>query len=312
MGKYIIADVVGTHIRVAVFSGEGIQPETIKKIRTQKDGEEPLDRLTGLIKEVWPVDDTVSGVVVAVPGFLNPATGLVYDAVNVPGWENLTIGELLTARLGVEVTLGNDANLAAVGEWQYGAGKGHHNLLYLTISTGIGGGAIINDHLLLGERGLAAEFGHVTVIPEGPLCSCGQRGHLEAVASGTAIARFVSEKIALGYPSSLSALNQISAQDVSRAALENDPLAVRAMNRAGSYISYAIADFCHLLNPSIVILGGGVAQTGSLLIDPIRAALPERIMDLGYTRDLVITTATLGDEAGLVGGLAYVRDVPDR
>jgi len=163
----------------------------------------------------------------------------------------------------------------------------------------------------VGDRGLAAEFGHVTVIPDGPLCPCGQRGHLEAIASGTAIERFVSEKIELGYPSVLSSIKHLTASDVSKAALNNDQLAVRAMNRAGTYIGYAIADFLHLFNPSIVILGGGVARSGSLLIEPIIAALPERIMDRGYIDRLLITTATLGDEAGLMGGLAYARDVPD-
>ncbi len=209
------------------------------------------------------------------------------------------------------ILIGNDANLAALGEWRYGAGKGHDNLLYLTISTGIGGGAIHNGQMLLGTRGLAAEFGHVTVIPEGPRCSCGQRGHLEAVASGTAIARFVQEKIALGYPSTLTKDHAISAVDVSRAAAQGDELALKAMARAGTFIGYAIADFLHLFNPSIVILGGGVSSAGSLLINPLRSALPERIMDRGYLQDLIITTAQLGDNAGLVGALVLAESSAD-
>jgi len=311
MDKFIVADVGGTQIRVALFSGEATQPEVLRKISTRDKDTSALDRLASLIEELLTMSSTVKKIVVAVPGFMDPTSGLVYEAVNIPGWTNLPIGQILMDRFGIPVKVGNDANLAALGEWRFGAGRGHHNLLYLTISTGIGGGAIINDHLLLGDRGLAAEFGHVTVIPDGPLCPCGQRGHLEAIASGTAIERFVSEKIELGYPSVLSSIKHITASDVSKAALNNDQLAVRAMNRAGTYIGYAIADFLHLLNPSIVILGGGVARSGSLLIEPIIAALPERIMDRGYIDRLLITTATLGDEAGLMGGLAYARDVPD-
>ena len=311
MDKFIVADVGGTQIRVALFSSEATQPEVIRKISTRDKDTSALDRLASLIEDLLTMSSTVKKIVVAVPGFMDPTSGLVYEAVNIPGWTNLPIGQILMDRFGIPVKVGNDANLAALGEWRFGAGRGHHNLLYLTISTGIGGGAIINDHLLVGDRGLAAEFGHVTVIPDGPLCPCGQRGHLEAIASGTAIERFVSEKIELGYPSVLSSIKHLTASDVSKAALNNDQLAVRAMNRAGTYIGYAIADFLHLFNPSIVILGGGVARSGSLLIEPIIAALPERIMDRGYIDRLLITTATLGDEAGLMGGLAYARDVPD-
>lgn len=310
MDNYIVADVGGTQIRVAVFSRGNPQPLVIKKIRTRDKEQSALDRLVYLIKEIWPPDDSIKAVVVAVPGFLDPATGVVFDANNVPGWVNFPIRQMLGEYFSVPILIGNDANLAALGEWHYGSGKGHRNLLYLTISTGIGGGAILNDQLLLGERGLAAEFGHVTVIPEGPLCSCGQRGHLEAVASGTAIARFVSEKIALGYPSSLSQNTAISAADVSKAAANGDPLALRAMQRAGTFIGYAIADFLHLLNPSIIILGGGVSTSGPLIIDPIKAALPERIMDRGYIDQLTVTTASLGDEAGLVGGLVLAEETP--
>lgn len=310
MDNYIVADVGGTQIRVAVFSRANPQPLVVKKIRTKDKEQSALDRLVYLIKEVWPPDDSIKAVVVAVPGFLDPASGVVFDANNVPGWVNFPIRQMLGEYFPVPILIGNDANLAALGEWHYGSGKGHRNLLYLTISTGIGGGAILNDQLLLGERGLAAEFGHVTVIPEGPLCSCGQRGHLEAVASGTAIARFVSEKIALGYPSSLSQNTAISAADVSKAAANGDPLALRAMQRAGTFIGYAIADFLHLLNPSIIILGGGVSTSGPLIIDPIKAALPERIMDRGYIDQLTVTTASLGDEAGLVGGLVLAEETP--
>ncbi len=311
MKNVIVADVGGTQIRVAVFSPGKLQPIGIKKIRTREKDQSPLDRLIDLIRDVWQIAGEVQAITVAVPGFLDSANGVILDANNIPGWVNFPIRNLLREHFPVPILIGNDANLAALGEWKYGAGKGHHNLLYLTISTGIGGGAILNDQLLLGARGLAAEFGHVTVIPEGPLCSCGQRGHLEAVASGTAIARFVSEKMALGYPSLLNKNHSPSAADVSQAAALGDELALKAMSRAGTYIGYAIADFLHLFNPSIVILGGGVSSAGTLLIEPLRTALPERIMDRGYLQDLTITTAQLGDNAGLIGALALAESSAD-
>ncbi len=309
MESYIVADVGGTNIRVAVFPTHSTTPIAIKKIRTVERDQSAMERLIGLIHEMWPKDGTVRSIVVAVPGFLDPVKGYIYDANNVPGWVDLPIRDLLFAEFATPVLIGNDANLAALGEWRFGAGIGYHNILYLTLSTGIGGGVINNDQLLLGERGLAGEFGHVTVVPDGPKCSCGQRGHLEAVASGPAIARFVNEKISLGFPSILSDKSNITAKDVAEAATSGDPLALRAITQAGMYIGFAIADFLHLLNPGIVILGGGVSTSGDIIINPIRAALPERIMDRGYIDELVVTIAKLGDDAGLMGALALAESV---
>lgn len=311
MDNYIVADIGGTQIRVALFSRGRIDPLKVRKIRTRDKEQTPLERLIALIKEVWAGMDNVRAICVAVPGFIDAENGIIIDANNIPGWVNYPIRQLLAEHFSVPILIGNDANLAALGEWRYGAGQGHHHLLYLTISTGIGGGVIINDQLLVGARGLAAEFGHITIIPEGPTCSCGQRGHLEAVASGTAIARWVQEKIALGFPSSLEGKPGLTAREVAEAAHQGDELALRAMSRAGTYIGYAIADFLHLFNPSIVILGGGVSTTGPLLIDPLRAAVVERIMDRAYLKDLTITTAQLGDNAGLVGALALAESGVD-
>ncbi len=311
MDNYIVADIGGTQIRVALFSRGKIDPLKVRKIRTRDKDQTPLERLISLINEVWPEKDDVRAICVAVPGFIDAENGIIIDANNIPGWVNYPIRQLLAEHFSIPILIGNDANLAALGEWRYGAGQGHHHVLYLTISTGIGGGMIINDQLLIGSRGLAAEFGHITVIPEGPSCSCGQRGHLEAVASGTAIARWVQEKMALGFRSSLEGKPGISAKDVAEAARQGDELALRAMNRAGTYIGYAIADFLHLFNPSIVILGGGVSTAGPLLIDPLRTAVMERIMDRAYIKDLTITAARLGDNAGLVGALALAESGVD-
>jgi glucokinase len=246
---------------------------------------------------------------VAAPGFVNSDLGIVYDSPNIQGWVDLNLRDLLEDEFKVPVMVANDANLAAMGEWRFGAGQGHHHLLYLTISTGIGGGVIQNDQLLLGTRGLAGEFGHVTVLPDGPLCGCGQRGHLEAISSGTAISRFVSEQLAQGVPSMLLPGPHPTAREISLAAQQGDSLARAALTRAGTFLGYALADFLHLFNPSIVIFGGGVSRSGPLLLDPVRAALPQRIMSAEYTRNLILTTAALGDDAGLVGALALAQSV---
>jgi glucokinase len=232
---------------------------------------------------------------------------MILAAPNIPGWLNLPLKSALEQRFQTPAAVGNDANLAALGEYHFGAGIGHHYLLDLTISTGIGSGIIMADRLIEGAHGLGAEMGHVTVLPDGPLCGCGKRGHLEAVAAGPGIARWVVEQLAAGEPSSLAGIQGLSAKEVAAAAARGDPLALRAMQRAGAFIGYALADFLHIFNPTIVIFGGGVSRSGELLFSPLRIALEERVLSPGYLQDLVLTTAALGDDAGLMGALALAR-----
>ncbi len=242
----------------------------------------------------------------AAPGFLDPDLGIVYEAPNIPGWENYPLRKILEEVFNIPIFLGNDANLAALGEWKFGAGIGHSNLLYLTISTGIGSGAILNNNLLLGHKGLAGEFGHVTVLPDGPMCGCGKQGHIEAIASGTGILNYVNEQISAGRTTILSNLEKITGKDVNQAALNGDALAIEAYNRAGYYLGIALANFLHMLNPSIVIFGGGVSFSGELLFAPMRKSLEERLISPAYLDGLTITTAQLGDDVGLKGALALV------
>lgn len=307
MRTFIVADIGGTQIRAAVFHSGNPRPVVVKKIRTRDKLQTPVERMIGLIRDVQPAGADISAIVVAVPGYMDIKNGVVVEAPNIPGWVNLPIRDLLSEQFHVPIYVGNDANIAALGEWRYGAGIGHDNLLYLTISTGIGGGAIINGKLMTGDRGLAGEFGHITVVPNGPLCGCGHRGHLEAVASGTAIARYVSERIALGAETTLSAIPNPSAKDVGQAAAAGDGLAIQALNMAGAYIGHALADYLHIFNPSVVILGGGVMAAGSLILDPIKKALPEHILGRPYLENVQIVTAALGDDVGLIGGLVLAE-----
>jgi len=306
MGNIVAVDIGGTHLRTALFSPNKVEPLAIQRSSTHVQGEVVFERLCSAIALVWGKDPVVA-ISVASAGPLDPEAGMILSAPNIPGWENFPLANQLSSHFKVPVFLGNDANLAALGEWRYGAGQGHDNILYLTISTGIGGGIINKGQLLLGHRGLAAELGHVTVLPDGPICSCGQKGHLEAISSGPSIARYVSEKIAEGTSSILSNKTTISARDIANAARNGDNLSQEAFARAGEYLGFALADFLHIFNPSIVILGGGVSQSGELLIKPARAALEDRVMNSNYTKDLCITQANLGDDAGLIGALVQAQ-----
>ncbi len=298
-------DIGGTHMRAAVFSENQSKPSHQTRIRTYADGESSLDRLMRLIQEVITPDERVQAVGIAVPGPIDPVKQIIISAPNLQDWVGIPITQRIEEEIGAPAFMGNDANLAAVGEWRYGVGQGHHHLLYLTIGTGIGGGVICDDRLLLGSRGLAGELGHVTILPDGPLCSCGQPGHLEAFAAGPAIAAYVADQLKAGRKSSLSGTPD--AKSISQAAMVGDPLAREAYERAGYYLGLMIANYLMIFNPSIVILGGGVSQTGDLLLEPVRRVVEQSVLSAHYTNELIITQAALGDDAGLYGVLALAR-----
>jgi len=305
--SFIVAiDIGGTQLRVAVYPHNATTPS--RKIRAASCGMEDgvFERLTALIDTVWP-EEPVDAISIAAPGPLNPHTGIIIATPNIPAWTNYPLAELLSKQYHVPAYLGNDANLAALGEWKYGAGQGHHDVLYLTLSTGIGGGVISSDMLIEGCCGMATELGHVTVLPGGPVCSCGVAGHLEAVASGPAIARFVRKEIASGRSSILQSRMEFSARDVAEAAQQGDELAKETFIRAGGFIGQAVAEFLHIFNPSIVIFGGGVSQCGRLILDPIKESMRRNIMDKSYMDVLQITVAKLGDDAGMLGALAQAH-----
>ena len=305
MSAIIAIDIGGTQLRVAVYPRNSTTPIKIQRVPSRGLEDGVFDRLTALIDSVWP-DEPVDILCAAVPGPLNPYTGIIIETPNIPAWKNYPLAELLSKKYNVPAYIGNDANLAVLGEWLYGAGKGHHDIVYLTISTGIGGGVICGDKLIEGFRGMATELGHITVLPDGPVCSCGVHGHLEALASGPAIAKYVCEQIAAGRKSSLGC-GPLTARQISEAAQQGDALAREAFVRAGEFIGQATADFLHMFNPSIVILGGGVSFSGALILDPIKDSMCRHVMDKAYLDGLEFTTAKLGDDAGLLGSLAQAH-----
>ena len=307
MSYYIAIDIGGTQMRAALYPENVDKPDQVKRITTQSEGEDPLDRLKDLIASVWPPRSKVISIAVAVPGPVDPYTGMVRQAPNIPGWVDLPLRQLMEERFHVPVALGNDANLAGLAEWRYGSGRGHHHMIYVTVSTGIGGGIICDDRLLLGRHGLAGELGHVTVQPDGPLCGCGQRGHLEAFSSGPSIVRWVEQEMRAGKATCLDSSRPFSAKDVSLAASQGDALSIAAFQQAGYFLGIAFTNYLHIFNPSALILGGGVSRSGRLILDPMEASLREHVITPSYLDNLVIATATFGDDAGLLGALALAH-----
>ena len=306
MSHTIAVDIGGTHIRVAVYEPDSIKP--IAHQRTRSLAKEPgvFNRLAQTIESVWP-KDTVGAIGIASPGPLDPHTGTILATPNIPEWQNFPLTAKLSEHFHVPAYLDNDANMAGLAEWQFGAGKGHQDVVYLTISTGIGGGVITNGCLLQGFHGMGAELGHMLIDPDGPLCGCGHRGHIESFSSGPSIARYVMEQLKAGQESSLYARPHLTAAHIADAAREGDALAISAFERAGHYLGIAVANYLAIFDPSILIFGGGVSQVGDLLFKPFEASLRKHTFHPHYLDDLVITKAALGDDAGLLGALALAR-----
>jgi len=288
MPEIIAVDFGGTNIRAAYFPTPEPPPATQIKIPTKADEgpEAVLGRLVEAIESQYPDRYHDLRIGIASPGPLNPMEGIILMAPNLKGWRDVPLRDRVQDRFGVPVFIGNDANLAALGEWRFG----------------------VDGRLLLGWRGLAAELGHLTLDPQGPLCGCGQRGHAEALAAGPAIARRAIERLHSGEPSSLASELErhgtLTARQVGDAARHGDDLAIQTIAEAGAWIGLLLADLAHAFNPQIFVLGGGVSQIGALLFDPIEQSLERHVMDPAYIEGLRILPAELGDDAGLVGAMA--------
>ncbi len=307
----IAVDLGGTQIRAARCRPDGTIEARTQTLTLAQEGLEPvLRRIQASIAEVWP-SEGVRAIGIAAPGPLDPWKGIVVSAPNLPGWDHVPLRDILAGWFNVPVHLGNDANLAALAEWRFGAGRGYQDLIYLTISTGIGGGVIIGGRLLLGAHGLAAELGHLSVQPDGPRCNCGNYGCLEKLAAGPAIAARAVAQIIEGRSSAITGLvnghlGEVTAATVGQAASGGDALAREVLAYAGFLIGVGIVNLLHAFNPALVILGGGVTQTGELLLEPIRRVVAERVMRPEYL--VPVVPAVLGGDVGLLGALALALE----
>jgi glucokinase len=295
-------DLGGTRLRVAFVRAPGVPPERVTRLATRPEEGFPnvLDRMIAAAHEVL-AGEPIERVGVAAPGPLDPRRGVMLRPPNFPRWPAETpLADALAGRLGVPVVVDNDANVAALGEWQAGAGRGVDNLVYFTVSTGVGGGVIVGGAILHGAHGYAGELGHLVVQADGPACGCGGRGCLEALASGTAIARQADERLRAGEPSVLRP--GATAVDVFAAARAGDRLAAAVVARAMDWLGVGVVNALHLFDPAMVILGGGVTNAGRLVLDPVTRVVAERAMP--PFRQTPIVEAGLGDDAGIYGAAA--------
>jgi len=310
--EYVIGvDLGGTRLRTALANrqGEIVRSNTVPTL-AEEGRDAVIGRIVAQIRAVLePLPLAVlRGVAIAVPGPVDPRAGYVYRPPNLPGWGDVPLKQILQFELNTPVHLGNDANLAALAEHRFGVGRDYAHMVYMTVSTGIGGGIIDDGRLMLGGWGGAGEIGHQTIDLNGPRCSCGNYGCLEAMASGTAIAREVDRRLLAGEPSSLrhevdGKLKPVHAEQVVEAARAGDKLAGEVLQWAGYNLGVGIANLMQILDPQIIIIGGGVSNAWDLLEAATTRAIRERAMEI-YTQHTKIVRSQLGDEIGILGAIA--------
>jgi glucokinase len=300
---YIGIDLGGTLIRAARFDSDlNILDRSETETLDEEGKDAVIRRMVEQAQAVWPHDGgRVAAVGISAPGGLNPVTGIVTKPPNLQGWHKVPLRDLFQGLIGVQTYIGNDANLAALAETTMGASRGYRDVVFLTISTGIGSGIISDGKLLIGSEGLGAECGHMIMIVDGNVST------LEKEAAGPSIARQARSALEAGEKSAISemvngVLDDISGRTVGEAARAGDPLARRLIERAGRIVGLGIVSLLHVFNPEIVVLGGGVTKgTGELLLKPMRTAIEQYALDPAYWEKLVIAPAQLGDNVSLIG-----------
>lgn len=301
-------DVGGTKIAAGVVTPEGrILKET--RYPTPASPVRLLDSITRAVLEVKNGFE-VDGVCLAVAGLVLAEENKVVFSPNLHAVEDIPLKDKLESRIGLPLTLENDANAATWGEFRFGAGSEVDHLVFVALGTGIGGGVISHRMLVRGAQGSAGELGHVTIQASGPRCACGNRGCLEALASGTAIRRRARE-LASEHPGSalgrLAADREVLGEDVTRLAREGDGVAVAVLEEAGRWLGIGLAGFVNVFNPEVITVGGGVMAAGELILEAAREEV--RLRARPPSRDLVqIKEATLGPMSGVLGAAALARD----
>ena len=270
-----------------------------------------ISMVKGMISRSGISEKDVQAAGIGVPGPVVAGGGMVSGPPIMPGWDKFPIDAYLQNSLGIPITVANDAELGAVGEWAYGAGRGEKNLVYIKVGRGIGAGLLVQGQVYHGATGSAGEIGHITIDENGPLCSCGNRGCLEALAGGNAVAKSAIERIKQGSRSTLSAISPITAirsENVIDEACRGDLLSQQILIEAGRHLGTAIAGLVNLFNPNIVIIGGNVARIGDLLLEPIRNTVQERSLKMASSH-LRISTALLGKRSSGMGAIVQALNL---
>ncbi|MBO7743264.1 ROK family protein [Paenibacillus sp. MWE-103] len=321
---YIGIDLGGTKMLAAIVDERGnMLARTRQETRADRGPVDTIERMkemaVGLLAETFasPAEYALRGIGIAVAGILDPDRGNVVLATNLK-WENVSLARPFVERFACPVQLLNDANAAALGEWMAGAGKNVNDLIFVTVSTGIGGGIVSGGRLVLGASDSAAELGHISIDRHGPLCACGNRGCIELYASGSSIARIAREEMLGGAQGGDELmrltggyLDRLTAEHVASAAAAGSAYAINKLAKAGTALGLGIVSMIHLLNPKMIVVGGGVSRSGPPLLEPMREAVRKYGIP-GMVNGVTFETAKLGEDAGAVGAALWWRyaDLP--
>jgi glucokinase len=307
MSLTIGIDVGGTKVLGGVVDESGKVLTTARKDTPRQGGSALTQTIADVAKELLQ-QHSVASVGVSAAGFVSSDRKTMLATPNIADWNGVDLDNQLTKLIGLPVVIENDANAAAWGEAKFGAGKNQDHMMMLTVGTGIGGGIVVNGALYRGAFGIAAEFGHMRVVPEGHICGCGARGCFEQYASGNALLRHAREAINASPEVARNLLSRgdgtvagLTGQAITDAARDGDPVALAAFNTTGQWLGAGIASLAVLLDPACVVIGGGVIDAGEILLKPTRESLERNMPFAGKHPYPEIIAAQLGNEAGLVG-----------
>ena len=307
MSLTIGIDVGGTKVLGGVVDESGKVLTTARKDTPRQGGSALTQTIADVAKELLQ-QHSVASVGVSAAGFVSSDRKTMLATPNIADWNGVDLDHQLTALIGLPVVIENDANAAAWGEARFGAGKNQDHMMMLTVGTGIGGGIVVNGALYRGAFGIAAEFGHMRVVPDGHICGCGARGCFEQYASGNALLRHAREAINASPEVARNLLSRgdgtvagLTGQAITEAARDGDAVAVAAFNTTGQWLGAGIASLAVLLDPACVVIGGGVIDAGEILLKPTRESLERNMPFAGKHPYPEIIAAQLGNEAGLVG-----------
>ena len=307
MAYTIGIDVGGTKVLGGVVDSDGKILATARKDTPQQGGKALTQVIAETALELMNQHE-VTSVGVSAAGFVSADRTTILATPNIANWNGVNLVEELTALIGLPIVIENDANAAAWGEAKFGAGRNQQHMMMLTVGTGIGGGIVIDGKLHRGAFGIAAEIGHMRVVPEGHLCGCGARGCFEQYASGNALIRHAREAISASPDMARNLLSRgdgtvagLTGVAITEAARDGDTVALAAFNTTGQWLGAGIASLSVLLNPSYVVIGGGVIDAGEILLKPTREALERTMPFAGKHPFPTLIAAELGNDAGLVG-----------
>lgn len=307
MAFSIGVDVGGTKVLGGVVDDHGTVLAHARRDTPRQGGSALTQAIADVALELMK-DFEIASVGISAAGFVSSDRKTMLATPNIAGWNGVNLDKELGALIGLPLVIENDANAAAWGEARFGAGVNEHHLMMLTIGTGIGGGVVVNDQLYRGAFGIAAEFGHMRVVPDGHLCGCGARGCFEQYASGNALLRHAREAISASpeVARNLLALGDgtvagLTGKHITDAARQGDAVALAAFNTTAQWLGAGIASLSVVLDPACVVIGGGVIDAGEILLAPTRAAVERYMPFAGKHPSPRIIAAELGNEAGLVG-----------